>query len=314
MTAPLALLLLAGLQAAPAAQTSDVAVLLTRRVDLPRTTAGDIVQAVAAAVEAEKVGVLPAAKLKAAKLAEPDTCAGKKDCVLALGKKLGVAVVVGVQVGSVASSSAPIALYVGALRVSDGASLADLSAEVQRDKLKAIDGVGEFARRLREALAAPAAVAATTPEPKAEPKPEPAATTTAPEHKPATTQPATTTTTTTETTKVVLAIPPPPPPIETGVPPEALGTHREAGVPSHSAGYAMVGVAAVTAAAAVGCLIAGMVLKKDLDGYDVGGVHKVDLTRAEADRRVRTVNILLTTSLVTGIVAAGSGTTAAIVW
>lgn len=283
--------------AAPSAPVNEVAVLLTRRVDLPRMTAGEIVQAVTAAVEAEKLVVMPAAAWKG-KVAEPDTCNGKKDCVLSMGKKLGAAVVVGVQVGSVASSSAPISVYVEALRVSDGASVADLAAEVQRDKLKAVAGIDEFARRLREATAqAAVATAPVPPEPKPEPKPE------------ARPEPAKTTTT---DTKVVLAVPPPPPPVENTVPPEALSAGTT--TPSHTAGYAMVGVAAVTAAVAIGCLAGGFVSKSGLDGETRNGIKYVDMTRAEADSKAGTANALFTTSLVAGLVAAAAGTTAAIVW
>ncbi len=293
MTAPLALWLLAGLQAAsPAAApapapapASEAAVLLSRRVDLPRLTAGEIVKAVEAAVHEARVPVLPEAKVKAARLPEPDTCAGKKACVLDVGEKLGVPVVVAVQVGSVASSAAPIAVYVEALRVADGASLCELTAEVQRDRLREIAGVAEFAKRLREALGpAPAALAAAA-------EVEPA----------------------TETTKVVLALPPPPP-VEQGVPPQALGIDQPAAAPSHSAGYAMVGVAAAAAVGAVACLVSGLVMKSEVDGFVEDGVHKVNLTRDGARAKVPVVNALLTTSLVAGIVAAGAGTTAVIVW
>ncbi|MGC4120326.1 MAG: hypothetical protein QM765_38245 [Myxococcales bacterium] len=294
MTAPLALLLLAGLQAAPAAQTNDVAVLLTRRVDLARLTAGDILEAVSGAVEKEQLAVLPAAKVKAAKLPEADTCAGKKACVLDQAKKLGAAVVVGVQVGSVGSSAAPIAVYVEALRVSDGASLADLTADVQRDSLKEIAGIGDFAKRLREALG-PVPVATSTPEPTPAKDPEP---------KPAT-----------DSTKVVLALtPPPPPPVEKTVPPEALGTTKTAAPSSHTAGYAMVGITAAAAVGAIACLSAGLAMKSEVDGYYDGNLHKVNLTRAQAEAKVPVINALLTTSIIAGVVAAGAGTTAAIVW
>ena len=292
MSPTLALLLVSSLQAAPAPASSEAVVLLTRRIDLPRLTAGEIVQAVGAAVEAEKVATMPSAaagdRLRAAKLGESDACSGKKDCVLGLGRALGVAVVVSVQVGSVASSAAPVAVHLEALKVADGSVLAVLDAEVQRDMLKAVAGLPDFARRLREALAPP--VVATTTPPVTRP----------PEAKPS------------DKPHEVVAIAPPPPPMlpppDKGVPPEALGTSGEAQPKSHTAGYAMVGVAAVTAAGAVACLVAGMVLKPSVEGT------QIDMTRAQADHRVKTINILMTTSLVAGIVAAGAGTTAAIVW
>ena len=83
-----------------------------------------------------------------------------------------------------------------------------------------------------------------------------------------------------------------------------------------TAGYALVAVGAVAAAAAVGCLAGGLVVRKEYQPYvgEDGTTKYVDMTRAQAENKSKVAGGLLIGSLVAALVAAGSGTTAAIVW
>lgn len=303
MTAPLAALLALGMQAAAPSAAGEVGLLLTRRVDLARLPANEIMQGIASALTRGQVGLAmePAAAekaLKAAGVPETEACGGKKDCVLELGRKLGAGIVVGVQVGSVGAGTGPVAVRIDAWRVADGADLVDHDAVIlQRTALRTVQGIADFARRLREAAASAPKVAEVDPGRPPEPPPV--------DPRP-------------DDPKVE---PPPPPPIvrvttarpddPTRAPPEAV-TGPAATEKGHTAGYAMVGVAGAAAAVAVGCLVSGLVLYGQLQPD--ASTNRVNMTYDKANAQLGTVNGLLTASLIGGIAAGAAGGTAILVW
>ena len=173
MTAPALLTLLAALSGA-ASTSPSLAVVVVRRAALAKGAAADIATEVTAALQAAGVVVdtPPAAvaqKLKAAGLPESESCDGAKMCVMGMGGKLGVQVLVAIEVGALGKS---VAIHLEALTIPDGKRLAQHDVLAQQDNLKKLAGVDGFAGRLQAALSSSTSASA---EPKPKPKPKDAA-------------------------------------------------------------------------------------------------------------------------------------------
>ncbi|MBI5546168.1 MAG: hypothetical protein HY901_19940 [Deltaproteobacteria bacterium] len=302
MSAPLAVLLLASLHAAPAeagtgtpAGTSgDVAVLIIRRAGLPRPPANDLAVRVANGLRAAGVRVPRSTAellvdLKKAAVADPESCVGDKRCAQALGAKLRVGAVVGIEVGALGLS---VAIHLEALSVATGESLVQFDQLLPRDQLTSLPGFDVFANSLQEALRPP-------------PPPPVVLAGEAPRG--------------VDAPRMVDSRSPPEQDQPTGpspeMPPEAVAAPL-GGQGGRTAGYVMAGTAAAAAVAAVACAVSGLILKPALDGEPIGdtGRRRVDMTLAEAESRRDTANALFTASLITGLVAVAAGGTAVFVW
>ena len=164
MSATLVLLLLAS---QPPEQPGAV-VLLTRRTGASEAVGNGVVRDVRKALAAAGVGspLTPEGlnkKLLSLGVKDSKSCEGKRACVLELGKQLGVANVVSLSVGQIATD---VAIRIEAFRISDGAKLAEDTVAIGANDLRGVEGaLGPFAHKLLDALASPRVVDAPRVEP-----------------------------------------------------------------------------------------------------------------------------------------------------
>jgi len=146
------LVLLAALGAQPAPAPTGIAVVILHNADVPAASAQALGNAIADILKDQGVAVTldPAA---AAKLLEgSDPCAGRKDCAPVVGVKLGLAVIIGIDVAAAGKSGN--ALYLEAVNVSDGTRQATRELMTPPTGLspQAHDEIDAFARELAKKL------------------------------------------------------------------------------------------------------------------------------------------------------------------
>jgi hypothetical protein len=237
MSAPLLLALFAALSgAAPAEPT--IAVVVVRRAALPRAPATDVANQVAMALQSSgmAVGLPPdVVEQKLRKLGvEAESCEGVKECVVAVGTKLGAQIIVAVELGALGKS---VAIHLDAITIPEGKRLAQHDLIAQQDGLRKLTGLSEFGARLHAALPGPAAAD----KPKVEPPPPPPVVTV-------------------RDTKAH-------PDLAPSVPPQAIARPAEPPQKSHALGYVFTG-SAIGAAVASGVLLTVAMLGKNAIGND----------------------------------------------
>ena len=285
--------LLASLAAAPAPAGPTATVLVVRRASLAKAAASDVASQVASALQSSGVPVELSPATAAQKLkqlgVESEACEGVKECVLALGSKLGVQMVVAIELGALGRS---VAIHLDVLTVPEGRQMAQHDLVADQDAVKKLTGLAEFGARVHTALAA----ASSPPPPdsgKVEPTPPPPPPTPAPE-------------VTVHQTKAQ-------PDAATPVPPEAVAKPAPPPAKSHTLGYVFTSTAVAAAVTSGALALAGFLQMPDKKQCSVGATCYGASQAVEQDRANK-ANTEFTASL--GVLGGAVllGVTAVIVW
>jgi hypothetical protein len=291
------MLLVLLLQQTPPPRTALV--LVTRQIGVNKDISAQVTRDLRKALAFEGIDApfgpdaLPA-KLLAAGLKDPKDCAGKKECIVGAGTKLGVTHLVSLGLQQVGIE---VTITVEALRLIDGERFAADVFTVPANQLGGVfTAFAPFAGRVHDALSPrklPGATVAVAPGPAVVATPAPAD---APKKE----------------------APPPklvPAPVVTGAPPQVVAT--KSGLTAPRVGAIVVAGAGVAALVVSAILIGtGTSTKARLDQRVVTGSDQqgLPLTHAQAQAVAGSANAQLSGALACGVAAIALGTGAGLLW